>query len=183
MSFNQSLNNISESDLKFIVENGRRTSILDGFEFESAIHFSYKFVKETIPNLIKNGNFEKLIASCFRDRGIGYHDNEISYISHKQLLSFVLWLKDELQDLNKLEQGYLSGEPDFDMVASGIKDLDQFGNLNTIDQLAGGDITKWNHIEQMKYSQVFDKLYKTSIENRIQRKLGEIQKNKAKAKK
>ena len=182
MSFNHTLSQISESDLLFIIANGKRTSVVDGYDFKDATLFSYKFIKETIPNLIKSANFEKLIASCFIDRGIGYHDNEVKHLDHKKLLSFILWIKDELESINKLEKHYLSGEPDIDMIASGIKDLDQFGNINTIDQLSGGDVTKWKETESLPYHIIFDKLYKTKIENDIQRKLGNIMKNKNKKK-
>ena len=180
MSFNYTLSQISKEDLEFIIANGKRYSELDGFEFESAIHFSYKFIKEIIPNLIKNANFEKLIAKCFNDRGIGFFENEVSYLDHKKLLGFILWIKDEMEAIITLENTYLSSEPDVDMQSAGIKELDQFGNINTIDQLAGGDVTKWKEIESLPYSVVFDKLYKTKIENQIQRKLGDIMKNKNK---
>ena len=182
MSFNYTLSQISEDDFLFIIANGKRTSVVDGYDFKDATLFTYKFIKETIPNLIKNANFEKLIAMCFIDRGIGYFENEVKHLDHNKLLSFILWIKDELESINKLESHYLSGEPDIDMLASGIKDLDQFGNINTIDQLAGGDVTKWKEVESLPYHIIFDKLYKTKIENDIQRKLNNIMKNKNKSK-
>ena len=183
MSFNHTLSQISESDFLFIIANGKRTSVVDGYDFKDATLFTYKFIKETLPNLIKSANFEKLIASCFRDRGIGFHDNEVNFLDHKKLLSFILWIKDELEAINQLEKNYLSGEPNIEMIASGIKELDIFGNINTIDQLAGGDVTKWEEISLLPYNVIFDKLYKTNIENEIQKKLVEIQKTKSKSKK
>jgi len=180
MSFNLSIAKLSENELKNLIDNGKRVSKVDGFEFESAIHFSYGFVKEIIPNLIKIGNFEKLIASAFRDRGIGYQDNEIRWLDHNSLLQFVLWIKDEIEAINELEKNYLSSDPESDMISAGINDLNQFGLLNTIDQLAGGDILKWNEIRKLPYSVVFDKMYKNTIEGNIQKKMNKIMTSKNK---
>jgi len=182
MSFNISLAKLSEDELKHLIENGKRISELDGFDFENAILFSYGFIKEIVPNLIKNGNFEKLICSAFNDRGLAYQEKEISFIDHNKLLQFVLWIKDEIESINELEKTYLVSDPDIDMISAGINELNQFGILNTIDQLAGGDILKWNEVKKLKYSDVFDKLYKSTIESRVQKKLNQIMvlKNKSK---
>lgn len=179
---NDVLSQIPEEDFKFIVANGRRTSKLDGFDFHDATFFSIKFLKQTIPNLIKIGNFDKLIAECFIDRGIGYQTNYVQWLKPNECLSFILWLKDEMESIAKMEEQYLSSEPDPETIQAGVRDLEVFGLTNIIDQLADGDILKWEQVGKIPYNQCFDKLYKTKLENNFQRKLNEIRSKKQRRK-
>ena len=79
-----------------------------------------------------------------------------------------------------MKKRYLERPPEHKMLAAGIKSLDQLGIINTIDLLAGGDVTKWNDIEQLPYSKCFEKQLKLVIENDINKKLVEINKNQRK---
>jgi hypothetical protein len=62
---------------------------------------------------------------------------------------------------------------------AGIRDLDILGDIATIDNLAGGDILKWNQIIELPYSMIFDKQLKNTIEHRISKKMNENNKLKA----
>ncbi len=66
------------------------------------------------------------------------------------------------------------------MIQAGIKDLDVLGDFVMIDNLSGGDPLKYSSIENLPYSVIFNKQLKNTIENRVQKKLIEIQKEKAK---
>ena len=57
MSFNLALSKLSEEQFLFLMKNGKRSSILNNFDFESLTEFSFKFVKKRIPELFKSGNF------------------------------------------------------------------------------------------------------------------------------
>lgn len=178
MKLNDYIASFTQEQLSFIIENGKRTSVLDNFDFQDATLFTFNFVKETIPNLIKIANFEQLINECFKDRGFAFgfeNDNQ-------KCLQFILWLKDELKSINDLETNYLTSDPDIDMISAGVNEMNQFGNLNVLDQLSGGDILKWEEIGKLQYAKVFDKLYKSTIENNIQKKLNKILANKNKRK-
>jgi len=61
-----------------------------------------------------------------------------------------------------------------DLVKAGVSELDQFGELNVIDNLAGGDILKWKKVEKLPYYMVFDKLHKNAVETKIQRNYNKI---------
>lgn len=157
--------------MEFLLKNGKRSSVLNNFDFESLTLFSFKFVKKTIPNLLKLGNFDELIFEAFKDRGNNIFKVDVNYFEFKEVLYFIFWLKDEMQHWAKMESDYLSADPSSEMLASGINELDIFGVENIIDSLAGGDITKHAVIENMSYGKVFDKQWKSNIENRIQKKL------------
>ena len=61
MTFNESLVQLNEDDFQFLLKNGKRSSVLNDIDFESLCYSSYRFIKDTAPDLIKAGNFEKLI--------------------------------------------------------------------------------------------------------------------------
>lgn len=174
MGFNAALANMSEDDFKFVLKNGKRDSTLDGYDFRSLIYCSYKFLKETLPELIKIGNFEKLVQMMFIDRGVIMFPNDVGRIPNEDVLYFVLWVKDELELIAKMENEYLTSDTDPDLMAAGINELSVFGDMNMIDQLAGGDVLKYDMIKALPYNVIFDKQYKSVIEGRIEKRLIKI---------
>ena len=174
MSFNAALSKISEDEFQFLMKNGIRSSVLNDFDFKSLIYNSFGFIKDTLPELIDKGDFERLIFEFFKDRKINLFICDIDRINYNEILYFLFWAKDELVMISKLEQEYLSAEPDIDLIAAGINEMNQFGDLNTIDSLANGDILKWEEIKKLPYNKVFDKQYKSVVEARIQKKLVKI---------
>ena len=169
MTFNQSIENIGNEQWEFLFKNSKRSSSLNGNEFTSLCHSSFKFVKETSPELLKEGNFEKLIFECFIDRKIFIFENDIQYFNFNECLYFLFWIIDELKYWASMEQQHLSSDPDFDMMAAGISELNIFGNLNVIDMLAGGDILKWDLIRAKSYQDIFDKQLKSIKEGNFQK--------------
>lgn len=171
MLINDNITKLSDFEMDFLLKNGKRSSVLHNFDFESLTLFSFKFVKKTMPNLLKVGNFDKLIFEAFKDRNQNIFEVDVNYFNFKEVLYFIFWLKDEMEHWAKMESDYLSSEPSADMLGAGINELDKFGINNVIDSLAGGDITKYEQIEAMSYGTIFDKQWKSSVENSIQKKL------------
>lgn len=174
MGFNQALSKLSEQDFQFMLTNGKRRSKLLDYDFDSLIYCRWKFLKETLPELIKIGNFEKLVLEIFKDRDVHLFPPDIESIDPNQVMHFILWIKDEMDAIGKMEQLNLSGDPDPDLNAAGIAELSQFGDMNTIDSLAGGDILKWEQVKKLRYHVIFDKQLKSIIESRIEKKLAKI---------
>lgn len=183
MKFNEALANLKQEDFEFLLKNGKRSTILNDIDFESLCYSSYKFVKETSVDLIKIGNFEKLIFECFIDRKINIFENDIQHFDFNKCLSFVFWIIDDLKYWQEMEQAHLSGEPDIDMMLAGINELNIFGDLNTIDMMAGGDVLKWNEIKKLPYQTVFDKQLKSIKEAKFQKEYQKRMADKNKSKK
>lgn len=175
MSFNLALSKLSEEQFMFLMKNGKRSSVINNFDFESLTEFSFKFVKKTIPELFKLGNFEKIIVEAFKDRGIGMFDVDVNFINNNDCLYFIFWIKDELELWGKLEQEHLSGEPNIELMSAGINELDKFGLKNVIDSIA----LKWrmreDEVWSKSYGWIFDEQWKSVIEARIQKKLAKQQ--------
>jgi hypothetical protein len=99
-------------------------------------------------------------------------------IKEKQILNSSV--KSYFQTINQIELNFkqvreyeelLNTDVDSKLESAGAEDLNQFGALNTIDSLAGGDILRWKAILQIEWWDVFNKLYKTKIENDIRKNL------------
>jgi len=122
-----------------------------------------------LPDLFYNAEFNPIIKRFFK-----VSQEEITREPPEKLLSFILWVKDELEAIYRLENQYLSSPPDVDLVKAGVSELEQFSKLNLIDNLAGGDILKWKKVEKLPYYMVFDKLHKNAVETKIQRNYNKI---------
>ena len=81
--------------------------------------------------------------------------------------------------INNYEMMLNSGT-DSDLESAGISELNQFGDLNIIDTLAGGDILKWEKVLRLEWWDVFNKLLKDKTERDIQKRYTLIQQSKVK---
>ena len=64
-----------------------------------------------------------------------------------------------------MESERLSGGNDSDEIMAGISKLEQFGEFTIIDQLAGGDILKYERVLLMDVYTVITKLHYTKEQN------------------
>jgi hypothetical protein len=171
---NDKLNSISQDDFNFLIKNGKRSDKICNFDFESLIHCSWGLLKEQLPDLFSKGCFDILFYLLLKDRGVNLFLNDVNNISVNDALKFILWIRDELETIKQLEQNYLVSSPNAKMVQAGIHKLDQFGLMNTLDNLAGGDILKYDEVRKLKYSVVFDKQFREIKIGEIQTKLGTL---------
>ena len=158
------------SKLEFIKKYDEGISIIEDFT-------SLKFIdiKKTIPDLISEGKFDEAISWVSGDS-----ISSILKVTEVNRFRMLVWIEKQYEKLNAIEKNYLERPPDFKMLAVGIKSLDVLGVVNTIDLLAGGDVTKWREIEQLPYSRCFEKQLKLVIENDINKKLVEQNRNERK---
>lgn len=168
---NQTLSQISQDDFNFLIKNGKRSSILLNFDFESLIYLKWTTLKEVLPDLFAKNDFEQLFYLMLKDRGINCFHVDIQKIEVNQAMSFILWIIDELKTIRELESNYLRSDPDVKLLQAGINKLDQFGLMNTLDNLAKGDILKYDLIRQLPYNVVFDKQYLEVTKSEIEKKL------------
>jgi len=182
MSFDIAFQQLPEEQFQFLLKNGKRTSILLDYDFNSLVDCSYEFLKEILPDLAKKGNFEKLVWLMFADRGIQQFTCDIERIDYNDMLSFIFWIMDERESIAKMENEYLRNEPDPDMMAAGINEMEILGDIPAIYELANKDITKMDSVKKMKYSQIFDIQLMLVIQSRIEKRLIKIKQTKAKSK-
>ncbi len=95
----------------------------------------------------------------------------------KKFFAVVNFIENQFKYLGELEQK-LDTETENDLIVAGIDDLNKFGDLNTIDALAGGNILKWQQVLELPYEDVYNKLLKTKTEEDIKKRLETIYKSK-----
>lgn len=133
---------------------------------DNILHLSFITIKETIPKLIEECKFEEAIATA-----LSMDVKKIYTFDEIKRFRLYLWLLKQYEKIGKMEMDYLSSPPDAKLAAAGISDLDPLGITNTIDLLAGGDVTKWEEVRNLPYSDCFEKQLKMLIESRIEKKL------------
>jgi len=171
---NQKLSSISQEDFNFLIKNGKRNSKLFNFDFESLIYLKWKTLKEVLPELFAKNDFEELFYLMLKDRGINLFKADVNNIEVNQAMSFILWIIDELKSVNELEKAYLTSDPDVKFLQAGGNNLNKFGLMNTLDNLAKGNILKYDLIRQLPYNVVFDKQYLEVTKSEIEKKLAKI---------
>lgn len=175
VSFKKYLNSISK-DYEFIKKYSKASNKLCNTTIESLTLLPYSVVKEEIPNLFSEQLFEESIHLVLKHFNNKITLRKVRKQPNNKKLLFILWIRQEYDGINKLEENYLYNPPDSKLLQAGIKELDVLGNVNVIDTLACGDVLKWEKIRKLPYNIVFDKLLKNTIESRINKRLVEINK-------
>jgi len=171
---NKKLSQISQEDFDFLIKNGKRSSKLFNFDFESLIYLKWGLLKEQLPSLMQTGDLEQLFFLMLQDRKQFVFLSDVQNIEVNKAMSFFLWIRDELKTISELESNYLRSDPDVKLLQAGINKLDQFGLMNTLDNLAKGDILKYDLIRELPYNVVFDKQYLEVTKSEIEKKLAKI---------
>lgn len=78
----------------------------------------------------------------------------------------------------KTESIELAFNPSSEQVRAGIDMFNQFGSMNTLDALAGGDILKYEQILLLPYNSVFLKLKMLNVQSKFKRNYEKIIKEK-----
>lgn len=156
---------------ELLLKYGQRKNSIDGIECKPLKEFSFKTVKQTIPNLLKEGNF-KAIAKKLLKKEVKEDNN---------LINFVLWVKDELKGIEEMEKA-LSTTPEIELVQAGIDKLNQFGIVGTLQSLSD-NILDWKKIMKLPYIDVYYKLLINKVTSDIQKNYHKIMMEKSKQKK
>lgn len=171
---NKKLSQISQEDFDFLIKNGKRSSKLLNFDFESLIYLKWGLLKETLPDLFVKNDFETLFFLMLKDRGQNWFLIDIQRIEVNKAMSFILWIIDEIKSIKELESTYLKADPDIKLLQAGINNLDKFGIKNTLDNLAKGVVWDYDKVRNTMYVEIFDKQYMEVTKSEIEKKLAKI---------
>ena len=83
----------------------------------------------------------------------------------------------ELSKLIETENKLLASAPSVLEKRAGIQSFEKFKYINTVNSLAGGDLTKWDDILGMPYERVLTKLLLNKTEAEYQKRYSEIMQN------
>lgn len=168
------LDQLTTEDFNKILKFGKPQNKVLGYEAAEFVSLPYGLIKRDLPQLQKQARFYDCVDLVLRHT---YKDLDLSKATGNELMAFLLWIKEQQERLNALELNYLSSDPDPKMVAAGIHKLNDMGELPTIDNLAGGDLLKYEAIEALPYFRVYEKLKLNKIWSEINKQYEEIVKN------
>lgn len=168
------LDEITIEQFQQILKYGKSSNRIAGYESLDFVQLPYGLIKRELPILQKQGKFAEMVDLVVRHQ---FPDADIRKATGNELMSFLLWIKEQQERINTIELNYLASDPDPKMVAAGIHQLNEMGEIPTIDQLAKGDILKYAEIEALPYYRVYEKLKLEKIMNDINKRYEEIIKN------
>lgn len=166
-------------DIEFLVKYGWRSNKLFNQTIDDLVYFPFFFVKEELPALLKNDDFNEIIFVLLKKK---VKKRKIEKLKLKDKMPIILWVIDQIKSINQLEEDTLSNMPDPDMIAAGIEDLNEAGVYNIIDALTGGDVLNWDKIKNKPYHEIWLKQRMMKLRQDIKKKYDEIQDEKRKTK-
>jgi hypothetical protein len=143
---------ITEAQAQVLIKAGKRTSVVCGADWKSLINFSYKFVKVDIPKLFEAADIQAILDLGFAELNVEPKNKP----TEAELMSFQLWIRDELESISNLEAEFLSSPPKPEYIAAGINIFDKYGILNVVISISKNYSVPFAKIWKMKYSEVFD---------------------------
>lgn len=84
----------------------------------------------------------------------------------------------QLLAIKKREAEQLNKPPTSDQISAGINMFNEFGVVNTIDALAGGDVLKYDAVLKKDYNTIFLKLKKSKVQQIFEENYTEVLKRK-----
>lgn len=88
----------------------------------------------------------------------------------------------ETEKLIEVEVIEFNHEPDIDQVEAGVSMFEKYSDVNSLESLSGGDVTKWNAIKAIPRSEIFIKLLINRDKHKFDKALREIVMRNSKAK-
>lgn len=151
VNYNEILSSLSQEETNLLIKAGVRSSIVCGYDWGSLIYFSYRLVKDKIPTLLNEGKIVDIISLGLEEKNVPF-----TGLKPNELVSFVLWIREELEEIAKMESDNLSKPPKPEMVAAGIDRFDKYGTLNVIYSLCEKYGWTMDYVWNLTYEEVFN---------------------------
>ena len=169
MYFNEFLSQIP--DFESVMKFAEKRDGLLNIELKHISTAPYKVVKEIVPNLIKEGKYEKAMFNLLKVKNKKITFVKIRKADNYDKAKFLFWIITQLREISELEQQQLSSRSDPEWINAGIGKLDVLGDFNTIDGLALS-YPQYTHkdIEWLPYELVFSMLLRAKILRDVEKK-------------
>jgi len=120
---------------------------------------------------------EQITKNHFDVSKINELNNVFDEINLVSLYSTAMQYVNQLKDILEAESNRLGSEPTREQKLAGIDKFSEYGIMNTIDALAGGDLTKYEAIENMAYNLVFVKMARNKTQSEFDENYRKVLKN------
>tara|TARA_R110000850_G_scaffold7780_10_gene28532 strand:- start:1744 stop:2268 length:525 start_codon:yes stop_codon:yes gene_type:complete len=140
------------------------------FKIKPFINLKYKDVIGLKQLAMGKAQDNELIESVAILNGFDYSLKKLTNSTLKSYFRTINEIESNFKKIASYEK-MLQTSSDAKLINAGIDSLSQFGDLNVIDALAGGDILKWKDVLDLEWWDVFNKLLKNKTEDKIRRNL------------
>lgn len=154
-----------------ILKYGKASHKIGELESRPFIELPYGLIKIDLPALQKKQDMEGMVSLIMKAQ---FPEFSVADVSGNQIVSFLLWIRDQQEFISQIEQNYLQSDPEPEMMAAGIHQLNEFGDMVTIDALAKGDILKYDEIKALPYYKVYEKLKLDKVNRDIEKRYQKI---------
>ena len=175
-----SLNGLTQEKFELIMKYGKASNQLGKYTSKDFVELPYGIVRKELPTLQKK---DLLYDSILLILGCQYDKVNLRGVTANEMMSFLLWIKKQQERIYKIEEHYLSSDPEPEMISAGVHKLNEMGVLSTIHHLAGKDPLKHAAIEAMPYYKIYEILKLEKIEKDINKAYQAIMEAKHKTKK
>ena len=170
---------ITHQELQMMMRYGQASNTVGGFTSKAFIELPYAMVKRDIPELLKSDKVYEAIQLIMEHQ---HPDFDIEAVSGNEVVSFLIWIKENTERLQRAEQIHLSSDPEPEMLAAGVMRLDEFGIDPTLEKIA----RDWNYtpeqIAEFPYHKIYRKIKLDKINGEINKKYNKILEDKARRK-
>lgn len=149
------LSSVSMKDFQRMLKFGKSSDTIGKYKSKAFIELPYGIIKKQLPIL---QNKDLLLEQVMLILECQFDNVRLSNVGGNDILRFLMWIKEQQQFIHEREIQFLSSEPEPEMIAAGIEQLNKHGEIMTIDSLAQRDILRHKLIEQLPYHEVFKKL-------------------------
>ena len=162
-----SLNNRSQYD--YYLRYGKLKP-LDYFKLGDITEQSYGFVKDMQEYLNYSGLTWINYFKTMEEYGHKINPKDSLFTLQQSRL----WLKEQIEFVNKLESDGLGHTPEPDEEVAGIDMFGKYRSFMQLDKLAGGNVTKYDEVRKQPYGTCFTKLKLESDKIEYETRLNKI---------
>lgn len=170
---------ISQEQLTLMLTYGKPNNRIGEFESKPFVLLPYGLIKKDLPNLQKKELVKETIELVMKSQHPMF---DIDKVSEVELVSFLLWIKEQQEFIKNIEEQKLQTEPEPEMLASGIHRLNEFGIAPTVEKIA----KDWNYtpeqVEKTPYFKIYEKMKLDKVQGEINKAYQKIIEEKSKRK-
>ncbi len=174
---NSVISESSASDLNLMLKYGKANNKIGKYVSKKFIELPYGLVRKDLPNYHKQELLEESIELIMKAQ---FDDFDINKASGNEIVSFLLWIKEQIEFIKTVEENNLQSDPEPEMLAAGIHRLNEFGIATTVEKIA----KDWNYtpeqVEQTPYFKIYEKMKMDKIQSEINKNYQKIMEEKSK---
>ena len=173
------LEEVSQKDFDKMLKFGKASNEIAGYASKRFVELPYGLVKIDLPNMQMQKEPDALGIVELIMKG-QYPDFDINQATGNEVISFMLWIKNEQEFISKLEEANLSSEPEVELVAAGIQEMNQFLGWNAVRSLAKEFSKDPDEIKEWPYHKVYLFQKMDTVSAKIDKKYRKIIEDKSK---